>query len=459
MIDLRYGVPCLESLRDMPDQSVHCVCTSPPYWGLRDYKTPAQIWGGAMDCDHKWTSHLQPAANGIIQKEGMTARTLSASSATRKPKHSAFCSKCNAWRGHLGLEPTPEMFVANLVTIFREVWRVLRDDGTLWLNLGDSFASGKGTCFNPGGGEGSLGHTTNPGKNRKANGIYPLDRGSKATLAASGLKSKDLVGIPWRVAFALQADGWYLRSDIIWAKPNPMPESVIDRPTKSHEYIFLLTKNARYFYDSLAIQEPSITKDTRRTYGSKGAWDLDGRSTKQHPQGKPRKDADGLRRNRRTIWNVATKPFKGAHFAVFPPKLVEPCIRGGTSEHGCCVKCGAPWKRMVEKHREHGIADQAYGKTNGIDDDHNGHKRLHRRLRAARAAGEPHDNPLGFSRTVGWRPTCQCNAEVTPCVVLDPFSGSGTTCKVASDLGRDAIGLDLSKAYLPLAQQRCGMIG
>jgi DNA modification methylase len=182
----------VEQLRTLPDCSVQCVCTSPPYWGLRDYGVEGQI----------------------------------------------------------GLEKTPEGYTQKMVDVFREVRRVLRDDGTLWLNLGDSYASGKGTCYNPGGGEESL------GQERKAEGCHPLDRGNKSTLSESGLKPKDLVGIPWRVAFALQSDGWYLRSDIIWSKPNPMPESVTDRPTKAHEYVFLLSKKAKYYYDADAVREP-----------------------------------------------------------------------------------------------------------------------------------------------------------------------------------------------------------
>ena len=183
---------CLELLRTLPDASAHCCVTSPPYWGLRDY--------------------------GVD--------------------------------GQLGLEKTPEEYVAKMVEVFREVRRVLVDDGTLWLNLGDSYASGKGTCFNPGGGSSSF------SVNTKANNVHPLDRGNKSTLAKSGLKPKDLVGTPWRVAFALQADGWYLRQDIIWHKPNPMPESVTDRCTKAHEYIFLLSKNGRYYFDQESILEP-----------------------------------------------------------------------------------------------------------------------------------------------------------------------------------------------------------
>lgn len=251
----------LEVLREMPDQSAHCCITSPPYWGLRDY--------------------------GVD--------------------------------GQLGLEKTPEEYVAKLVEVFREVWRVLRDDGTLWLVLGDSYASGKGSCHNPGGGKDSL------GKTRKEEGSHPLNRGNISDLHKSGLKPKDLVGIPWRVAFALQADGWWLRSDIIWAKPNPMPESVRDRPTKSHEHIFLLTKSAQYYYDAEAIRELAQNWGTRDR--TNGKYHNDG--TGLQPHRGLEKDTNPAGRNKRDVWTVATKPFPDAHYAVYPPELIRPCILAG----------------------------------------------------------------------------------------------------------------------------------
>jgi DNA modification methylase len=276
----------------MPAESVQCCVTSPPYWGLRDY-----------DCD-----------------------------------------------GQLGLEATPEEFVSGLVKVFQELRRVLRDDGTVWLVIGDSFASGKGTCYNPGGGSSSL------GKERKEAGVHPLDRGNKSTLEKSGLKPKDLVGIPWRVAFALQADGWWLRQDIIWAKPNPMPESVTDRCTKSHEYIFLLTKSARYYMDMDAIREPFNYPE--RTYSANttnhktaALAEQGNRSTAGLHDGRTQYGDPQAGRNRRSVWTIPTAPYKGAHFATFSPDLIRPCILAGTSEKGCCSKCGKPWIRVVEKSR------------------------------------------------------------------------------------------------------------
>ena len=257
---------CREVLKTLPDGSVNCCVTSPPYFGLRDYKVDGQI----------------------------------------------------------GLEQTPDAYVAELVAVFREVRRVLADDGTLWLNLGDSYASGKGTCYNPGGGESSLdGHAA-----LKKAGAYKLDRGNKSTLAASGLKPKDLIGIPWRVAFALQADGWYLRQDIIWHKPNPMPESVRDRCTKAHEYIFLLSKQARYYWDQEAIAEDATCAGRILDYtGDQKNNNADPVLMATRPNGRMITVKDT--RNRRSVWTVATQPFSEAHFATFPPKLISPMILAG----------------------------------------------------------------------------------------------------------------------------------
>ncbi len=333
---------CIEGLRTLPDASVHCCVTSPPYWGLRDYGHDGQI----------------------------------------------------------GLESTPEAYVARMVEVFREVRRVLRDDGTLWLNLGDSYA----------GSWGNQGRKETRGTQRPINGpmmqrlkaqpvheieccldddctcpagdenggIYP----DKKTRTGSWvndhptLKPKDLVGIPWRGAFALQADGWWLRQDIIWHKPNPMPESVRDRCTKAHEYVFLLTKSERYYYDAEAVSEHAVCDrkpgrritDTRETHGTGGGnAGINSLLARYHEGDAPKS------RNRRSVWTITTKPYSGAHFAVMPPDLVEPCIKAGCPEGG---------------------------------------------------------------------------------TVLDPFAGSGTTLAVAAQLGRNAIGCELNPEYIALAERR-----
>jgi len=227
--------------------------------------------------------------------------------------------------GQMGLEETPDAYVASMVELFREVWRVLADDGTLWLNLGDSYAGGGGGNYNKTGVSQAGGqHITNV-------------RNRSSWLESVGAKPKDLLGIPWRVAFALQADGWYLRSDIIWHKPNPMPESVTDRPTKSHEYLFLLTKSAKYYYDHEAIKEPGVMtsagstqRDTRETHGVGGG--NAGINAAKERMKQELAENGYVMRNKRDVWTINTKPFKGAHFAVMPEALVEPCVLAGSAE-------------------------------------------------------------------------------------------------------------------------------
>lgn len=312
---------CLAMLQTLEAESVQTCVTSPPYWGLRDYGVEGQI----------------------------------------------------------GLEPTPDAYVQKMVAVFQEVRRVLKADGTLWLNLGDTYNSGGGTT---GGGKHAF--------SREPNYRQTID----------SLKPKDLCGIPWRVAFALQADGWYLRSDIIWAKPNPMPESVTDRPTKAHEYIFLLSKNERYYYDAQAIKEEGVYFgkyktpdgwDTSTGNGGHGGFHKNGRekgfkkSDKQRGHGRrhdgfndrwdalPKELQCNMLRNKRSVWTIATQPYPDAHFATFPPKLIEPCILAGS---------------------------------------------------------RPGDT------------------------VLDPFAGSGTTLYVAKELNRQYVGIELNPAYIELIHQR-----
>lgn len=220
--------------------------------------------------------------------------------------------------GQMGLEETPDAYVAEMVALFREVWRVLADDGTLWLNLGDSYAGGGGGNYNKTG-------VSQAGGQHIAN-----VRNRPEWLDNAGVKPKDLIGIPWRVALALQADGWYLRSDIIWHKPNPMPESVTDRPTKSHEYLFLLTKSAKYYYDHEAIKEPAIHSSDRRAGG--GRITYEGKRQGDDGTGQEAFVSIKDKRNKRDVWTIPTKPFKGAHFAVMPLALVEPCILAGSAE-------------------------------------------------------------------------------------------------------------------------------
>jgi DNA modification methylase len=312
---------------------VQIVVTSPPYWGLRDYGLPPLIWGGDAACVHEW-GYAQIANDGVKTRWTHNPESLRDQTPGREAAHT--CLHCHAWRGCLGLEPTPELYVEHLVTVFREVRRVLRDDGTLWLNLGDSYATSVR-------GEGG----TERGLHADRRTRYDLNQHFAPLHVRHGLKPKDLVGIPWRVAFALQADGWYLRADIIWAKPNPMPESVTDRPTKAHEYLFLLAKSERYYYDAEAIKEslaPSTVDDPRQ-------WDPDyqeirirnrGGRTDGFTSGSSLLKASGNRRNRRSVWTIATQPFSEAHFATFPLELVRPCILAGCPVAGLVMDpfCG-----------------------------------------------------------------------------------------------------------------------
>ena len=359
----------LEKLKELDDKSIQTCITSPPYWGLRNYNV----------------------------------------------------------EGQLGLESTPQQYVQKLVEIFREVKRVLKDDGTVWLNLGDSYAGTRpmGTSDNEIDAYGrvnkTLQHTTSQGK------------------LVKGLKPKDLVGIPWRVAFALQEDGWYLRQDIIWNKPNPMPESVTDRCTKSHEYIFLLSKSERYYYENELIKEPTVQVGAKNVIGGTkypGKYQNIGKSGNQYE--------DLGTKNKRSVWNMTTKPYKEAHFATFPEVLPETCIRASCSL-GNCSNCGKPLK--LEKERDkHPTRDmeaqrQASKEKTGRTDGH-----------ISGPSGQ-----VDKVRTLGYIADCDCDPSdrdfITP-TVLDPFAGAGTTGLVAMKLGKAAVLIELNPEYVELIHKR-----
>ena len=386
---------CIEVMRGMEPESVHCVVTSPPYWGLRNY--------------------------GVD--------------------------------GAYGLEPTLNEYIECMVEVFREVWRVLRKDGCLWLNLGDAYAS------NPSNGRGG-GSTLGGGRPHL----------SGANRDGAGLKPKDLIGIPWRLAFALQADGWWLRSDNVWHKLNPMPESVTDRPTRAHEYVFLLSKSARYYYDAAAIREPAApaTLKDSRVNGHGFVASVANPDNPHYAQAfKPDKQRGHSRRhagfndrwdhmskeaqqamgaNKRTVWSIATQPYKGAHFATYPEKLVEPCILAGTSEHGVCGVTGDPWERVVEQSR---TFESGSGRSGNAISGKNGS-----RVQGGGETGDVRRGPVVHTSTTGWQPTCDHDSEPVPAVVLDPFCGSGTTGVVALRHGRSFIGIELNPEYIELARKR-----
>jgi DNA modification methylase len=297
---------CREVLLTLESQSVQCCVTSPPYWGLRDYGT-ATWEGGKVGCDH--VQKVQPIVDGHFG-DYVSGETTRGSRKYNEIMFKEICRKCGARRidAQLGLEATPEEYIEKMVAVFREVGRVLRDDGTLWVNMGDSYAANR-----------SYQVIDNKHIDVGNNGSSKVPR---------GMKPKDLCGIPWRLAFALQADGWYLRSDIIWAKPNPMPESVTDRPTKSHEYIFLLSKQERYFYDTEAIKEERAPVQGS-TYSQPDKAARFGITT-NGTDATTLRNRDDESRNKRTVWTVATQPYSEAHFATFPEDLIKPCILAGS---------------------------------------------------------------------------------------------------------------------------------
>jgi DNA modification methylase len=361
----------LQVLKTLPDACVQCVVTSPPYYALRSYLP-----------DSHPDKYLE-----------------------------------------IGLEETPAEYIEKLVQVFREVKRVLRDDGSLWVNIGDTYANDRSWG----------GHSS--GKHCKA--LHEVERPRRYT----ELPAKNLIGIPWRLAFALQDDGWILRSDIIWSKVNGLPESVQDRPTKSHEYVFLLAKNEHYYYDADAIREPCVTKSNVRDRAKESGWasgallSAIGEGTREwnHPLG----------RNKRTVWTIASQPYPEAHFAVMPPKLVEPTILAGSSGRAC-EHCGAPWSRHVERTPmiiKNGPKSGGYG------------SRTTDRLSGTMLT--PAD-----SRTVGWQPICTCsnNTGSGKCVVLDPFLGAGTVALVALEQNREFIGIELNEAYVRIAEQRIATV-
>lgn len=450
---------CRERMRELPAESIHCVVTSPPYWGLRDYGLPPSVWGGDSGCEHVWGDELVQHQRGQVGNSSTLGGGLQAGGNGRmqEARQGQFCQRCGAWRGCLGLEPTPELYTAHLVAVFREVKRVLRDDGTAWLNLGDSYA----------------------GQNYRGGRIESLSEKQKSNTGSlpfvgtqrkcpSGLKHKDLVGIPWRLAFALQADGWYLRRDLIWAKGisflenyagSSMPESVRDRPSTSHEYVFLLSKSARYFYDIEAVKEPSTGQKGEAANFARTTKDhlIPNQSAKQHRENREPTEDNG-KRNLRSVWVINSKGFPGAHFATFPPALIEPMIKAGTSERGACPRCGAPCERVVEKTF---IPQQDVSLQRGVRGG-NGQKPLNE---SNTWQGFPRGTTQ--SETVGWRPTCAClggfpgdeinQAEPLtpiPSTILDPFGGAGTVGLVAEKLGRDAILIDLNPEYAEMARRR-----
>lgn len=393
MITTLHG-DCREQLQTIAAGSVQCVVTSPPYYGLRKYSDdPREIGQEAQPDCLAW--------------------------ARREPP----CGAC---------------YVCALREVFAQVWRVLRDDGVIFLNLGDSYAANR-----PGGQPAP----TNTG-NRKG---YIESDTQGIMRVPDGLKSKDLLGIPWRVAFALQADGYYLRNDNIWAKPNCMPESVTDRCTRSHEYVFLLAKSARYFYDAAAIAEPiqqsSIDRINQPSFDQQTGGPKDYGTTGVNTNRSMRKTLENFKtsaasgtRNKRTVWSIPTQSYSGAHYATMPEALIAPCILAGSSAQAC-ETCGAAWGRVVEKQRS---GESIVNAPNGQHLDTLPHGLKHDPTRRLGPNIQDKVIDLGFAP----RCTCAVNTGSARSVVLDMFGGSGTVGRVATRYQRDAVLIELNADYI-----------
>jgi DNA modification methylase len=445
----------------LPEEFVHCCVTSPPYWGLRDYKIPPVVWpalsavegGGEDGCAHKWGPNLPAAGNRGqqdfsstgLKRDGRPEASRLHSAAAGEQRRSgifspgnggAFCACCGAWRGCYGLEPTVDLYVEHTVEILRAIRRVLRADGTVWWNIGDCYDAGTRAARDVSGGT-KHGYWNNPAVNLRPR---------------AGLKPKDLCLIPFRVALAAQTDGWWMRSVIIWAKPNPMPESVTDRPTTAHEYILLLTKSGRYFYDQEAVRETSSSLTRCPLSASQGDKTLLNRAMKgvrgSGWADDPKRPYRPGTRNLRSVWTHPTQPYKGAHFATFPERLPATCILAGTSAKGCCPKCGAPWARVVEK-TPATMNIRVRDAKRGVTTAEEGY-----RASDSEIAGYGPER-MGTTHTLGWKPTCSCDAgEPVPCRVLDPFVGAGTTALVALQHGRHFLGCELNPKYVRMTRAR-----
>lgn len=479
----------LTELAKLPAESVHCVWTSVPYYGLRSYGTEPQIWGGDADCPHEWHEWHEwhdVREETEVAKSRTTQRFYKDPSRRFNGNHQRhiagqFCKLCAAWRGEHGLEPDLGVWLDHEVLIWRAVRRVLRQDGTVWLNVGDAYATSA---------------NGRPAAETKAIGDDDRTFRDKPFSTVGGaFKAKDRLMMPARLAIHLHEDGWFIRDEIVWFKKNPMPSSIKDRTTPAHEMLYLLTKSARYFYDQAAIREPLATSSIKRLTqptimdqkGGKKAdayeeaglndrtnaqrpneivqgmalrlrqkpsgWDTaaGGHSSLRRNAGDERKEAnpgfwEGADRNKRSVWSIATEPFPEAHFATAPSKLVEPCIKAGTPEFGVCASCGAPWKRIIAKTFIPQADVSAARSIRGHDDQ------------------KPMDESngwQGYARgsashgTTGWAPTCKCEINTpVPATVLDPFGGAGTTGLVADRLGRNAILIELKPEYAALAATR-----
>lgn len=472
---------CRESLRTLPENSVHTIVSSPPYYSLRSYNTKPVIWGTAC-CDHVhvWGEESVRSKGGTGGNKGLdnpeNSGVLEALDDAQNLHLGQFCEhscqvgRCAQWLGSLGLEPTMELYLDHLVECFAEAWRVLRDDGILWLNLGSSYAGSHGNGYQ------QTMHKVNYTSGETGN----FDLGRNIKREDEGFKPKDLMMVPHFAAEALRQNGWYLRSAIPWVKASTMPESVRDRPASAIEYVFLMTKKKTYYYDAVAVRQDSpinehiqrknwnpgqkfkvATDLTGRTERNDGLDDLADRMNKGVSTGRSRRNSDWIMESLHGLLLdeddsplallVNPTGFAGAHYAVFPPKLIIPMIKSSTSEYGVCEKCGAPWTRLLvkaanpSKYVNETDLDFSGGVFEGRTNNPQTSKGMHRNN--GNAQGEA---PV----TTGWKPSCNHDSSVIPATVLDIFGGAGTTGLVADRLGRNAILCELSDNYSPIAEDR-----
>jgi DNA modification methylase len=392
-----------------PDKSVHVSISSPPYWGLRFYSTDPKTWGGDAACEHDWDE-----AAGYVGHRGNRGQVPQTKwkANTTYPQHEgvpqATCRKCGSWRGELGQEPTPEMFCEHLVEVYREVRRILRDDGSAWVNLGVTYAASTRGA----GGQGK--QQTNAGsvfEDRKAQ-VPP------------GYKAKDLIDIPAMFADAMRRDGWYYRCRAPWLKINAMPGSMRDRPHTATEYWMLFSKQARYYYDPESVRE--VTR-----YRRDADWWYESAGQLGAVIG-----TDGMP----LAFDFPIGGFRGAHFATMPLEMVSPCVRLSTSDTGCCPRCGSPHVRVIKKDRK-ATRPAKESKVFGHEGAESGNRDPGRHITVV--------------TTLGWKPSCDCPAgDPVPAIVHDPFNGASTTAIAAMELGRHYVGTEVNKQYIGISHQR-----
>ena len=406
---------CLSGMRSLPDECIDMVVTSPPYWRLRDYGSGTQsVWGGDPSCNHNWVTERseKPVDQG--------------SDDDSQPR---VCLHCRAWYGQLGLEADVRTYIAHLIDIFDEVFRVLKPTGSCWVNIGDSYFSAKGSCRNPGGNPGSI------ESGRKGKRVYPLHRGNRSDNPL--IKPKSMTLIPFHFCIAMQAHGWMLRNTIIWHKHSCMPSSVKDRFTVDFEYLFFFVKQRHYYFEQQFEPFRSISSGSHPIGGTKYPGAVPNRTYSGNAYIRP-EGLESRGRNKRAVWTINPKPFPDAHFAVFPDTLIEAPILAGCPEK-VCVQCGTPFLARS-------------GRRNLTATHKKGNPRKQPNFPEMEESHSEQDT--GTSEKQHIILSCDCDAGYEPGIVLDPFIGSGTTALMALKLNSRFIGFEIKKEYCEMAERR-----